>query len=84
MTTLERMRIPSRAGNAPLHDWDELAQEDHFATALLDRNGAVLSPGLLAREIGQLVIMRGKESSGPNPIVQVLRHCPGDGEAVKG
>jgi hypothetical protein len=28
MTTLERMRIPSRAGNAPLHDWDELVQED--------------------------------------------------------
>ena len=28
MTTLERMQIPSRAGNAPLHDWDELVQED--------------------------------------------------------
>src|SRR5262245_65952068 len=28
MTTLERMRIPSRAGNAPLYDWDDLVQED--------------------------------------------------------
>jgi phenylpropionate dioxygenase-like ring-hydroxylating dioxygenase large terminal subunit len=28
MTTLERMRIPSRAANAPLYDWDELVQED--------------------------------------------------------
>jgi len=28
MTTLERMRIPSCAGNAPLHDWDDLVQED--------------------------------------------------------
>ena len=28
MTTLERMRIPSRAVNAPVHAWDELVQED--------------------------------------------------------
>src|SRR5215468_9477603 len=28
MTTLERMRIPPRVGNAPVYDWDELVQED--------------------------------------------------------
>jgi phenylpropionate dioxygenase-like ring-hydroxylating dioxygenase large terminal subunit len=28
MTTLERMRIPPRIGNAPLYDWDELVQKD--------------------------------------------------------
>ena len=41
MTTLERMRIPSRVSNAPLYDWDDLVQEDSRASADLYRPGGL-------------------------------------------
>ena len=61
-----------------------LVEEDDLVVPLLDRHVEVRDAGQPLGERGQLVIVGGEHHLGPLPaLVQLLRHRPGDGEAIE-
>ncbi len=61
---------------------DDLVQEDHVVGILADGHIPVRRGRQRLRQLGQFVVMRGKQRAAADHVVQMLGHGPGERDAV--
>ncbi len=62
---------------------EDFSQEDDLVVPLADGNIEVLNAAAGAFEVGELVVVGGKEGAAADFVMEVFRDTPGDGQAVE-